>query len=222
MAPHLNQPGGRFRASLHENVAGRERELRAMADAVRRLVRVVTSNTADAAATAAAAERIADLARDLEGLVPDVPPPRYGGLGPPEEPHDVFPYDPVLGLYNPLALPVEMEWRPPRAVGRARFDTPYEGPPGCVHGAVLAGAFDQVFNVANLLSGAAGPTATLQLDFHRPTPLGAELVFEAWVEGVEGRRVTSVGRVRHGEVVTASARGVFVALDPERVMRLLG
>jgi hypothetical protein len=35
----------------------------------------------------------------------------------------------MLGLYNPLALPIEMEWQPPRAIGRATFDTPYEGRP---------------------------------------------------------------------------------------------
>ncbi len=218
--PHWNQPGGPFRASNHANVAGRERELRAMADAVRRLVRVTTNNQRDASWTAAAANRIAALASDLEEGLSDAPPPRYGTLRPPEEPHDVFPYDPVLGLYNPIALPIEMAWRPPRAVGRAEFDTPYEGPPGCVHGAVLAAAFDQVINVANILSGAGGPTATLRLDYRKPTPLHAPLVFEAWVEGIDGRKVTSCGRVLHGDLVTAEATGLFIAVDPARVLSL--
>src|SRR5262245_14364457 len=154
---HLNQPDGRFRAAIHPNVAGRERELRAMADAVRRLVRITVNNTGDAEWTADAAARIAAVAEALEAAVPSVPPPRYGALRPPEEPHDVFPYDVMLGLYNPIALPIEMEWQPPLAVGRAVFDTPYEGPPGCVHGAVLAAAFDQVINIANIHSGTAGP-----------------------------------------------------------------
>ena len=30
----------------------------------------------------------------------------------------------MLGLYNPLALPVEMTWEPPLAIGRACFTTP--------------------------------------------------------------------------------------------------
>jgi hypothetical protein len=218
--PHWNQPGGRFRAATHANVAGRERELRAMADAVRRLVRITATNTADADWTADAARRLHALADALEDAVPDAPAPRYGALRPPEDPHDIFPYDPVLGLYNPLALPIEVEWQPPRALGRARFDTPYEGPPGCVHGAILAAAFDQVINVANILGGAAGPTATLALEYKKPTPLGAPLVFEAWVDAVEGRKVTSCAQVRHGDVVTAEARGLFIAMDPDRVMRL--
>jgi len=192
-----------------------------MADAVRRLVRVTTNNTRDTAWTAAAADRIAALAADLEQGLPENPPPRYGTLRPPEEPHDVFPYDPVLGLYNPLALPIEVEWHPPQALGRAEFDTPYEGPPGCVHGAVLSAAFDQVINVANILSGAGGPTATLRLEFRKPTPLRAPLVFEAWVEGVDGRKVTSRGRVRHGDDVTAEATGLFIAIDPVRLLGTL-
>jgi acyl-coenzyme A thioesterase PaaI-like protein len=221
---HLNQPGGRFRAAIHSNVAGRERELRAMADAVRRLVRITTNNTGDAAWTADAAQRIAAVAAALEPALPAVPPPRYGALRPPGapvlEPHDTFPYDVMLGLYNPLALPIEMEWHPPRAIGRATFDTPYEGPPGCVHGAVLAAAFDQVINIANLHSGNAGPTRTLALEYQRPTPLGAPLEFEAWVEAVDGRKVKSRALVRHAGEVTAEAHGLFIRVDRERVMRL--
>ena len=78
--PHLNQPGGRFRASAHPNVAGRERELRAMADAVRRLVRITTNNSGDAVWTAQAAAKLRTLADELEPALPATPPPRYGGL----------------------------------------------------------------------------------------------------------------------------------------------
>jgi acyl-coenzyme A thioesterase PaaI-like protein len=220
MPAHLNQPGGPFRASIHPNIAGRERELRAMADAVRRLVRITTNNTGDAAWTAAAAQRIAAVADQLEPALPAAPPPRYGALRPPEEPHDVFPYDVMLGIYNPLALPIEMEWQPPLAIGRATFDTPYEGPPGCVHGAVLAAAFDQVINIANIHSGTAGPTRTLALEYKKPTPLGAPLVFEAWVEAVDGRKVTSRAVVRDAGEVTVEASGLFILVSRERVMRL--
>jgi acyl-coenzyme A thioesterase PaaI-like protein len=217
-APHLNQPGGRFQPSTHPAIRGRERELRGLADALRRLVAIAVTNTAGPDETAAAARELNALADRLERFVPAVPPPRYAPEGTPDHPHDFFQYDAVLGLYNPLALPIEMEWQPPRALGRARFTTPYEGPPGCVHGAVLAGAFDQVFNVANLKSGSAGPTRELSLVYLRPTPLDAELLFEGQVERVEGREITTVGRVRHGDKVTVEARGLFIRVPRERVM----
>ena len=218
--PHLNQPGGPFHASTHPAIRGREFELRALSDALRRLVAIAVTNTASAEETAAAARELDALADRLQPTVSAAFPPRYAPEGTPVDPHDFFQYDVMLGLYNPLALPIEMEWHPPRALGFARFTTPYEGPPGCVHGAVLAGAFDQVFNVANLKSGSAGPTRELHLTYLRPTPLNADLVFEGQVEGVEGREITTLGRVRCGDKVTVEARGLFVMVSRERVERM--
>jgi acyl-coenzyme A thioesterase PaaI-like protein len=217
---HLNQPGGRFRAAIHPNVAGRERELRAMADAVRRLVRVTTNNTGDAAWTADAARRIAALADALEPALPAVPPPRYGG-GAPEEPHDIFPYDVMLGIYNPLALPIEMEWQPPLAVGRASFDTPYEGPPGCVHGGYVAAAFDEVLGFAQSLTGSPGMTGRLEVVYRSPTPLHTRLRFEAWTESVVGRKITARCTLHAGERLCAEAVGLFITIKPGTFERLV-
>jgi acyl-coenzyme A thioesterase PaaI-like protein len=218
--PHLNQPGGRFHPSIHPAIRGRERELRSMSDALRRLIAIAVTHTAGAEETGAAAQELHALADRLERFVPAVPPPRFSAQETAVEPHDYFQYDVMLGLYNPLALPIEMEWHAPRAVGYAHFTTPYEGPPGCVHGAVLAGAFDQVFNVANLKSGSAGPTRELALTYLRPTPLHADLVFEGQVERVDGREITTTGRVRHGDKVTVEARGLFIMVSRERVLEM--
>jgi acyl-coenzyme A thioesterase PaaI-like protein len=219
---HINQADGRFRASTHPSIAGRERELRSLADGVRRLNAAVVANTADAQETAQFAAAVHALADAFEHTLPETPPPRYAGGEHPDdlEPHDVFPYDSVLGIYSPLALPVEVEYTDGRAIGLAHFTTPYEGPPGCVHGAVIAGVFDQVFNVANIMGGTAGPTSMLTLRYRRPTPLRAALRFEAWVEDVTDDRVTSRGRALHDGVVTVEAEGRFKILGRDRVMRL--
>lgn len=220
MSPHWNQKGGAFQASLHRNVKGRERELRSLADGVRRLVRFVTNHRASPEATADAAARVHALADDLEAHVPETTPSRYDFHGMPAVPHDFFPYDPVLGLYNPLALPIEMEWHAPKAIGRGCFDTPYEGPPGCVHGAVLAGAFDQVLNVANMQEGCPGPTASLRLEYRRPTPLYRNLVFEAWIESRDGQKVTTRGQVLCDGEVCVEAEGLFIAVDLSRIQNM--
>src|SRR5690606_8335592 len=141
--------------------------------------------------------------------VPDPLHPRYAGTPPDGHPHDFFALDPVLGLYNPLALPVEVSWEPPVAVGRAVFGTPYEGPPGCLHGAVIAGVFDQVCNVANLNRRVAGPTKTLEVRYRRPTLLGEECRFEARVHAVEGREVTTHAVLLQGGKVTCEGVLVF-------------
>jgi acyl-coenzyme A thioesterase PaaI-like protein len=207
--------------SGHPAVDGREQELRRLAHEVRRLIEVVVTNTAPAAETDEVAEELGRLADRLAAHVPaDIPPryvlegPRLGVAG------ERMPYDVVVGHYNPLALPLEMEIDPPRAVGRARFSTPYEGPPGCVHGAVIAGAFDMVCNEANRIAGMAGPTARLSIRYRRPTLLHQELTIEAEVAETRGKRTTTRGRIVQDGLVTAEVEGLFVSLDPEELLRM--
>src|SRR5262245_34034017 len=171
-----------------------------LADSVRRLIDVTVSIDAASELLAGAAARIDCLVAELRPSVPTPPPPRYPGGG--ATPGEFFPYDCVMGKWNPLALPIRIEWDAPRAVGSATFGTPYEGPPGCVHGAAIAAAFDQVFNVANLMMGTPGPTRRLELRYRRPTPLRRELRFEAWRERVEDRKVFAAGRLLAGDEVT--------------------
>jgi hypothetical protein len=219
---HLNQPDGEFRPSAHPRVAGRERELRAMADAVRRLIRITVDSDADAATTADAAARLTALADELEPMVKEPVPPKHGVLDTPEgaHPHDHFQLDVMLGLYNPIALPIEMSWQPPHAIGEACFTSPYEGPPGCVHGAIISAAFDQVFNVANLKQGTAGPTAYLHVDYRRPTLLRQPLRFVGWVDRVDGRKIHTRGRLeQHGEI-TCEAEGLFIHVEREHIERM--
>ena len=41
-----------------------------------------------------------------------------------------MPFDVVIGICNPVALPIAIEFDPPKAIGRAVFTAPYEGAPG--------------------------------------------------------------------------------------------
>src|SRR5262245_28045458 len=190
-----------------------------LADSVRRLIDVTVSIDAASELLAGAAARIDCLVAELRPSVPTPPPPRYPGGG--ATPGEFFPYDCVMGKWNPLALPIRIEWDAPRAVGSATFGTPYEGPPGCVHGAVIAAAFDQVFNVANLMSGDAGPTARLELRYRRPTPLHRAVRFEGGVKQREERKIHAAGRLLAAGEVTVEAEGLFIVVDAERVMRML-
>ena len=197
-------------------------DVAALAAEVRRLVAATVSADAPRDALVAAAGEVARIADALERHVPTPHPPRYpGGSFAVRDAADVFPFDPVIGRLSPLAPPVRVEWHDPGAVGLVRFTVPYEGPPGCVHGAILAATFDQVFNVANLMRGVAGPTRRLEIRYRKPTPLLRELRFEGWVDRVDGREVHTHGRVLHGDVVTVEAEGTFVQVSHERVMQLL-
>ena len=225
---HINQPDGPFQASDHPVVSGRERELRALADAVRRLVAATVTNMAPPSETAALADEANALADRLEAHVPAEPPPRYSNKNPkyggPPITHIRAPFDLVTGIYNPAALPVEMvvdtEADPPVSRGRAVFSTVYEGPPGCVHGAAIASAFDMVFTSACSASDAAGPTMMLSVRYRKPTLLGVETVFEGWVEKFDGEITEVKGQARQGDQVTARAEGVFRHLDLDAIRKL--
>jgi acyl-coenzyme A thioesterase PaaI-like protein len=209
---------------LHPGVEGRPAELAVLADAVRRLVGAAVTNRAPAETVASIAGELDALAERLESYVPQPPPPLTvlsvdgargaGGL------LDRMALDVVVGRYNPLALPLDITFDPPRAIGRGRFSLPYEGPPGCIHGAVIAASFDIVLTAANVIADAAGPTVRLALHYRRPTLLHDEAVFEAWVDRREGRRTFSVGRLVQNGVVTVEAEGEFAALPHRRTESL--
>jgi hypothetical protein len=126
----------------------------------------------------------------------------------------------IMGSCNPVAPPITIEFEPDKAVGRTVFGPQYEGAPGCVHGAALAGAFDIMLTAANFMANAAGPTVELTIRYRKPTLIAEPAVFETWVTGREGRRVYSQGRLIQGDVVTVEAVGEFVDIGRTRIQSM--
>lgn len=224
-APHVNQPGGPFLAVGHPAVAGRERELRRLTDAVRRIVHATVATPAPAEVTSDAARRLAAIADELALLVPAEPFAPFGPNPPTGGPHAGSPFDVVHGMYNPLALPLrmhdeEIEGRRV-AVGEGVFGTPYEGPPGLVHGAVIAGCFDMVLSGANRLVGLGGPTLRIAVRYRRPTRLHVPCRFEAWFVTHEDRgRLHTEGRLLQEGEATVVVEGTFRDLPRDVIERL--
>jgi hypothetical protein len=213
--------------SFHPAIEGRERPMTELADTVRRLVDLVVTNTADPGILDGVVAQLRSAADVLAEHVPTDPVARF--KEPPEDADDdhrgismdrSMPYDPVIGRFNPIALPVQISFEPPLAIGTGVFTTPYEGGPGWVHGAALAATFDIVLTAANHLSGAAGPTVWLTIRFRRPTLVGIEARFEAEVVANDGRRVTSKGRLVQDGIVCVEAEGEFAILSPRNIRRV--
>jgi acyl-CoA thioesterase FadM len=59
--------------------------------------------------------------------------------------------------------------------------------------------------------------ASLVVHYRAPAPVGAELVLRGWIERVDGRRMTSRITCHADGRLTADARAVFVAAEPELV-----
>jgi acyl-coenzyme A thioesterase PaaI-like protein len=209
----------------HPGLRGREPEARALADTLRRLIRLSVTTAPSPGETARITAALSAVADELERHQPDPPLPRF--MAPDEDgpPKDVplggaMPYDVVVGPFNPIALPIVLDFEPPKALGRAVFDVTYEGAPGCVHGAILAAAFDIILTAANAIEGSVGPTVRLAIRYLRPTLTNEEAVFEGWVTEVKERRIYSKGRIVQGGIVTVEADGEFAIFNRDGVERM--
>ncbi len=186
-----------------------KRALRRLASALRGLVESTV-------ALSAPLDELSALADDAEALgaraarwAGERPFPRYaapvdGDL------NSILPWGVISGPYNPLAAPVAMSMEDGKAIGTVRFGLAYEGPPGGVHGGVVAAVWDQVLAFACMLRGTPGHTATLSTHYRAITPLHETLRFEAWVERAEGRRVHARGHCHAGDKLVSEADGVFI------------
>jgi acyl-coenzyme A thioesterase PaaI-like protein len=135
---------------------------------------------------------------------------------------DYLPRSPIVGEASPLSPRLDWDAVDGHVEARGTFTAAYEGPPGFVHGGIIALAFDEILGIANIVGGQPGMTGTLTIKYRRPTPLYHELFFEAWVDRVEGRRILSRGELRDGDTLCAEAEGVFVQPRPELAAEYFG
>jgi acyl-coenzyme A thioesterase PaaI-like protein len=132
----------------------------------------------------------------------------------------------MIGFANPISPPVEV-WavqgqNGQREIrGRVTFDYPFEGPPTCVHGGVIAELFDELLGLSNILAGKGAMTGTLTIRYRRPTPLLAPLEVAARHTGQEGRKVFAWGGLYHEGELTAEAEGVFILVEFGRMLDIV-
>jgi uncharacterized protein (TIGR00369 family) len=183
--------------------------LRELVDAAVRTEESVDELAAATAEARALTERLRTEARGLHDIA-TVDDPEIGERW----------YSTVYGPGNPVAPPLVATDSPDgRATGRATLGKPHEGPPGLVHGGVVATLLDHVLARAVRAAGRGGLTATLTVTFRRPVQLGVPLLATAELTGQDGRRTTASARLVAEDdpgTTLAEAEGLFVALRPER------
>lgn len=215
-----SQADGAGDEQLPPEVEARRAEARRLADTMRRVIERLVNTRAPAEGLAAAADRLEAL---VEWLDPYPQGALYEGFAEAVtagNPSAFFDNSPLMGRANPLAPPIVMEVVGERVEGTVVFGTAYEGPPGCVHGGMIAAAFDDVLGLANTLSGAPGMTGTLTVKYRSPTPLHTLLRFEGQIDRREGRKLFVTGRCTAGEVLCAEAEAIFISIDREKFLGL--
>ena len=125
-------------------------------------------------------------------------------------PSEFFPFSPVVGPLNAISPLIGLEFDGERLHGTATLGAVYNGPPGMVHGGIIALIFDELLGATNVCHGLGGFTGTLSVRYEKPTFIETELVLEGWIERVEGRKVFTHGTISIEGVVTARAEGIFI------------
>lgn len=166
--------------------------------ALREVVTQLMQADAPPSAFNEAAERLETLAAELRAwpVRRSTPPLTSGYLG-----------------HRSILLPaVEYDVSDPQAfITRTRLGIGYEGPPGRVHGGVVAYLFDCVFGLAfGHLGIPAAMTGTMTVNYLAATPLNAELVVRMTLDRVEGRKAFLAGTLTADGVMTASAEVIMI------------
>jgi acyl-coenzyme A thioesterase PaaI-like protein len=103
----------------------------------------------------------------------------------------------VTGGPNTHRLRVAYYTRPGHEglTGRAWFGPETQGPPGHAHGGAVSAVLDEALGAAAWAQGHPVVVARLCVDFRSMVPLGTDAVFETRVVRIDGRKVTTRGRL---------------------------
>lgn len=119
----------------------------------------------------------------------------------------------VTGLRNPFAVANgehPIVWNDTGASASLHLGPLCEGPPGHVHGGVLALVLDQLLGEAAASAATPGMTGTLSLRYRRPTPLG-DVSMEAWLDRSVEYKTYIKGHLKDADGnVTVEAEGLFL------------
>jgi acyl-coenzyme A thioesterase PaaI-like protein len=111
-----------------------------------------------------------------------------------------------------------------RLLCRTRLAARFQGPPGHVHGGIIATMLDEAMSKATRRRGIVAITRHMSVDYLKPVPLEADLVLEGWSErdgaSDSGRKHRCSAEVRDASgTVLATATGIFIQVTPELIER---
>lgn len=191
-----------------------------LAQAMRQVLQHAATTSADDGVVSRAADLIEEAAAILE------PGPHgrtyhgtaEGAVG--GAPHGFISYSPVTGPLNALASIVSLESSDNEVTATVTYGSAYEGPPGCLHGGLIAAIFDEVLGFAQALSGAPGMTGRLEVTYRSPTPLHQPLRVTGRFDGINGRKIMTSGEIHAGDRLCAQAIGTFISVRAEKFAEL--
>lgn len=126
------------------------------------------------------------------------------------------------GRANPVGLHLEFFLAEDGAtVSFAAVPNTYEGPPGYLHGGIIATLMDEAMSKAVRARGLIAMTRKLDVDYLRPVPSGSRIRVEGRVVRDEGRKHWTEARVLDvNGVALAESKGLFIEIRREMLQQL--
>lgn len=91
----------------------------------------------------------------------------------------------------------------------------HEGPPGYLHGGIIATLLDEAMGKLNVPLGCIGMTRNMEVDYLRPAPLYTPLTVVGTHLRREGRKLFHQGElIGPNGTVLARSKGFFLVIDP--------
>jgi uncharacterized protein (TIGR00369 family) len=126
----------------------------------------------------------------------------------------------ACGKNNPEGMRLKFTYDEERDyfVCRFRLGKRYTGPPGHAHGGIIATLLDEAMGKVNKLRHVIALTSQITVDYLKPVPLNKPLRVESREVRVRGREHINMAEILNpqGEVL-ARSRGLFIAIDPEKM-----
>lgn len=149
---------------------------------------------------------------DVAGFLPAVEAP----VGSPVRIGDAFEFDPFSaggGRLHPASIGYAMVRDGETSVAAtATVDGMFQGPPGRVHGGVVALIVDELMGAVIRVSGVRAYTARLTVNLRTAAPIETELRFRAWLDGIDGRKHTIRAQGTSADGPFLDAEALFVAV----------
>lgn len=124
-----------------------------------------------------------------------------------------LPYDvtPASSARNPIAPPMLIEWDGAEARCELTLPLQYQGPPGRVHGGIVALLLDHVLgNAANDGERPRSFTRYLNVSYEAATPIGEPLVVVGRVARTDGRKCFMEGEILCNDEVRVRGEGLWI------------
>lgn len=127
------------------------------------------------------------------------------------------------GPDNPHRLGIKPWVDGDKVVAELIFESRFEGGPGLVHGGATAAFFDDLIGTVAIAHRMPAVTGNLHVDYLAPIPLGVTVRGEAWLTGVQDRKLytEAVGYLPDG-TRCVEVRSLFIQVGIEHFQQIAG